>query len=186
MKREKFIIGILSLFPFIATAKKLKNMLRENKGFKVNSGEGRFNEHIKLRGVTVNLLDIKISSKDTDGDLTVIEQTGVTPKGGPPLHLHNSQDEIFYIIEGEYLFQVGGEKFQMKAGDTIFLPRKVPHAFIQLSEKAKMHLTFQPAGKMEDFFKKVASMTTPPTQQDMAKIFEDHDMKLVGPPLKID
>jgi quercetin dioxygenase-like cupin family protein len=161
-------------------------MSRENKGYKVKAGEGRFDEHIELKGVTVNLLDIKISSKDTNGDLTIIEQTGITPNGGPPLHFHNSQDEIFYIIEGEYLFQVGNEKFLMKAGDTIFLPRKVAHAFVQLTEKAKMHLTFQPSGKMEEFFKKVASLTLPPSPQEMAKIFEDHDMKIVGPPLKRD
>jgi len=73
----------------------------------------------------------------------------------------------------------------MKAGDTIFLPKKIPYAFIQLSEKAKLHLTFQPAGKMENFFKKIASITTPPKQQGMAKIFEEHDMKLVGPPLRL-
>jgi quercetin dioxygenase-like cupin family protein len=161
-------------------------MPRENKGFKVIAGESRSIEQIKLRGVTSNILDIKISSKDTEGGLLIIEQTGITPKGGPPLHVHPFQDEIFYIMEGEYLFHVGEEKIQIKAGETIFLPRTVPHAFVQLSEKGKMLLTFQPAGKMESFFQTVASLTTPPMPQDMAKIFEDHDMKILGPPIKVD
>lgn len=160
--------------------------MRAEKGFKVNSGESRFGEHFKMKGVTLNVLDIKISSKDTDGDLAVFEQTGFTPKGGPPLHIHHFQDEMFYVIEGEYLFQVGEDKYRMKSSDTIFLPRKVPHAFVQLTEKGKLIVTYQPAGKMEEFFKKTDLWTSPPTDEEIAKVFEEHDMKVVGPPLKAD
>ena len=128
-------------------------MERTNKGFKVSSGEARYGKHYKMKGVTLNVLDLKISSEDTDGALTVFEQNGFTPEGGPPLHIHLFQDEYFYIVEGAYLFQVGDEQFQMKAGDTIFLPRKVQHAFLQLSERGKVIVSYMPAGKMEDFFK---------------------------------
>ena len=132
-----------------------------------------------MKGITLNMLDVKISTTDTDGDLLVLEQTGFTPKGGPPLHLHPTQDEIFFVLEGEYLFQVGDEKFQLKESDTIFLPRNVPHAFVQLTEKARMLLTFQPAGKMEAFFKFTSSLNSVPTQTEISKIFELHEMKVV-------
>lgn len=137
-----------------------------------------------MKGVTLNVLDNKISSKDTNGNLAVFEQNGFTPMGGPPLHIHPYQDEFFYIIEGEYLFQVGDDKFQMKSGDTIFLPRDVQHAFIQLTENSKVIVSYMPAGKMEDFFKTTDSWTSPPTFKEIEKVFEDHDMKVVGPPLK--
>lgn len=159
-------------------------MTRTNRGFKVNAGEARFDEHFKMKGVTLNVLDAKITSKDTNGDLVVFEQNGSTSKGGPPLHIHPYQDEFFYIVEGEYLFQVGDEKYQMKPGDTIFLPRNVQHAFVQLSDKGKVVVSFMPAGKMEDFFKTTDSWTSPPTFEVITKAFEDHDMKIVGPPLK--
>jgi quercetin dioxygenase-like cupin family protein len=187
MKRGKFIFCALAVFPLSAFSKiSTRIMTRTANGFKVNSGEARFNGHYKMKGVTLNVLDIKISSKDTDGELAVFEQNGFTPKGGPPLHIHPYQDEFFYIIEGEYLFQVGDDKYQMKPGDTIFLPRNVRHAFVQLTEQGKVIVSYMPAGKMEDFFKTTDSWTSPPTKEEIAKVFEDHDMKIVGPPLKVD
>jgi hypothetical protein len=56
-----------------------------NNGFKVNEGDARFGEHYKMKGITLNNLDIKISASDTKNDLVVFEQTGLTPNGGPPL-----------------------------------------------------------------------------------------------------
>jgi len=187
MKRTKFILTALAILPLTTFVKLTsKIMTRTNKGFKVNSGEARYGTHYKMKGVTLNVLDIKISSKDTDGELAVFEQNGFTPKGGPPLHIHLYQDEFFYIIEGEYLFQVADEKYQMKSGDTIFLPRNIPHAFIQLTEKGKVIVSYMPAGKMEDFFKTTDAWTSPPTLKEIEKAFEDHDMKVVGSPLKVD
>lgn len=158
--------------------------MRTNNGFKVNEGDARFGEHFKMKGITLNNLDIKISASDTENDLVVFEQTGLTPNGGPPLHIHPFQDEWFYVIEGEYLFQVGDVKYQMKSGDTIFLPKNVQHAFLQLTERGKMLVSYLPAGKMEAFFKVTDKWTSVPTQEEIKKAFADHDMVVVGPPLK--
>ncbi len=156
------------------------------KGFKVGSGESRIGKHYKMKGVTLNVLDLKISSEDTDGSIAVFEQTGFTPKGGPPLHIHPNQDEFFYIIEGKYQFQVGDDKYSMKSGDTIFLPKNVQHAFIQLTDKARVIVSYVPAGKMEGFFKTTDEWTSPPSADEIKKTFADHDMIVVGPPLKED
>lgn len=127
--------------------------------------------------------DIKVSQKDTNGDLTIFEYTG-NEKGGPPLHIHLHQDEVFFIIQGEYLFQVGDDTHNLKAGDTIFLPRQVKHAFAQLTDNGKMFFLFQPSGKMEDYFRVLGNLTSPPTPEQGAKIFAEHDMTIVGPPLQ--
>jgi len=160
--------------------------MRTTKGYKVNSGDARNGVHYKMKGITLNNLDLKLGGEDTDGALAVFEQTGFTPNGGPPLHIHPNQDEWFFIIEGEYLFQVGEDKHTMKVGDLIFLPRNVPHAFVQITEKAKTIVSYLPAGKMEDFFKVTNSWQSPPSKEEVKKVFEDHDMKVVGPPLKIE
>lgn len=195
MRRRKFILSALLLYPINIIAKVNNNIttffskgmfMRIKKGFKVNSGEARFGKSYKMKGVTLNNLDIKISGKDTDGELAVFEQTGFTPNGGPPLHIHLNQDEWFFVTEGEYLFQVGEERYTMKTGETIFLPRNVPHAFIQLTEKAKTIVSYLPAGKMEDFFKTTDSWTTTPSKEEVVKVFEDHGMKIVGQPLKLE
>ncbi len=187
MKRRNFVLTTLLAVPILSFGKiKSLIMMRTDKGFKVNSGEARFGIRYKMKSVTQNTLDIKISGKDTDNDLAVFEQTGLTPKGGPPLHIHPNQDEWFYVIEGRYLFQVGEDKYQMKAGDTIFLPRKVKHAFVQLTQKGKMIVSYSPAGKMEDFFAVTDKWTSSPTKEEIVKVFADHDMQVVGPPLKVE
>jgi len=186
MKRSNFILTTLAVLPLtLLTKTKSIFSSRAEKGFKVDAGESRNGEHYKMKGVTSNTLDIKISTADTDGDLAVFEQIGQTPKGGPPLHIHTKQDEWFYVLEGEYLFQVGEAKFQLKTGDTIFLPRNLQHAFAQITEKARVIVSYLPAGKMEDFFKVTNAWTTPPSQEEIKRVFEDHDMHVVGPPLSI-
>ncbi len=185
MKRKHFIRATLASFLLLPITKIKANLWkRAEKGFKVNDGEARFGVHYRMKGVTLNMLDIKISGEDTDGELAVFEQTGLTPKGGPPLHIHPFQDEWFYVIEGAYLFQVGEDRYPMKSGDTIFLPRNVPHAFIQLTEKGRMIVSYLPAGKMESFFKVTDQWISPPSKEEIARVFEAHDMKVVGPPLQ--
>jgi quercetin dioxygenase-like cupin family protein len=184
MKRRNYLLTTLAMLPFTLFARMSNKIAtRTNQGFKVIAGEARYGTHYKMKGVTFNVLDIKISSKDTDGDLAVFEQNGLTPNGGPPLHIHLYQDEYFYIVEGEYLFQVGDDQYQMKPGDTIFLPRNIRHAFVQMTERGKVIVSYMPAGKMEDFFKTTDSWNAPPTAVEIEKVFEDHDMKVVGPPL---
>ena len=187
MKRGAFIMASLSVFPLTLLGKlKLNFSMETNKGFKVNANEGRIHGHIKLKGVNENILDVKVSGSDTDGALAIFEQTSLSQGRGTPLHLHNSQDENFYVIEGEYYFRLGDEKFHLTKGESIFLPRKIPHAWTQVSERGKMMVVLQPAGKLEDFFVAMASLDHEPNQEEIAKIFLDNDMQVVGPPLKID
>ncbi|MEJ1238609.1 cupin domain-containing protein [Chryseolinea sp. T2] len=183
MKRNVFLWSAWAAIPAVFSSLKAFAMPRTAKGFKVNAGDARFGVHYKMKGVTLNILDIKISGKDTDGDIAVFEQTGLTPNGGPPLHIHPQQDEWFYVVEGEYLFQVGEDKFQLKAGDTIFLPRNVKHAFLQKTQTGKMVVTYMPAGKMEEFFVVTDQWSSPPSKETIEAAFADHGMQVVGPPL---
>tara|TARA_R110000868_G_scaffold86347_8_gene242250 strand:- start:50883 stop:51449 length:567 start_codon:yes stop_codon:yes gene_type:complete len=188
MKRNGFIAVLLGLatMPLWAFSPLDKMIKRKDKGFKINAGEGRLHGHIRLKGVNSNILDVKISGKDTNGDLAVFEQTSLSQGRGTPLHVHSSQDEIFYIVEGSYYFQVGNEKYHMEVGDSIFLPRKVPHAWTQKSKKGRMIVTLQPAGKLEDFFVQVSALDHEPSAKEIAKLFADNEMKIVGPPLQLE
>lgn len=188
MKRNKFTASLLAFVtaPFFTFSQMSRKFIRPEKGFKISAGEGRIYGHIKLKGVNSNIIDVKISGKDTDGGLSVFEQTSLSQGRGTPSHIHHTQDETFYVIEGSYKFKVGDDKYDLTAGDSIFLPREVAHAWTQVSEKGRMIVTFQPAGKMERFFLTIAALDHEPSQQEIAKIFSDNDMQVVGPPLKID
>lgn len=115
----------------------------------------------------------------------MFEQTSLSQGKGTPLHVHPLQDETFYVLEGDYKFLVGEERFDLSTGECIFLPKNVPHAWTQISTKGRMIVTFQPAGKMENFFVTVAALDHEPTKEEMAKLFTDNEMKIVGPPLSI-
>ena len=173
----------LATTPIVAISQNKKE--RKDKGFKVNAGEGRIHGHIKLKGVNENILDVKISGTDTDGGFALFEQTSLSPGRGTPLHLHYFQDEVFYVMEGAYYFQVGEEKYHLGAGDSIFLPKNIPHAWTQVSEKGKMTVLFQPAGKMEQFFVTFFALEREPGKQELIKLFADIEMKVIAPPLRI-
>lgn len=183
MKRKQFLLTSAAAIPTILMRNDVlaKKVERPKKGFVVKANESRYGEKTLVGGKSPN--NIKVSQKDTNNDLTVFEYIG-NEKGGPPLHVHPNQDEIFFIVAGEYLFQVGEDKHTLKTGDTIFLPRTISHTFTQLSETGKMFFLFQPSGKMEDFFRALGNLTAPPSPEQGAKIFAEHDMQVVGPPLQ--
>lgn len=75
--------------------------------------------------------------------------------GGPPPHIHEREDETLYILEGRCSVQIGEEQVEASAGDFIFLPRGVPHAFRNdAPETLRLILTFVPSG-IEKFFEEV-------------------------------
>jgi quercetin dioxygenase-like cupin family protein len=99
----------------------------------------------------ISSLAFKVLSGDTGGNLFVIEHSHLVP-GGPPLHLHLYQDEWFYVMEGEVAFQVGDKRAQLKPGESVLGPRRVPHAFSSVAPQSRMLIAFTPAGMMEKFF----------------------------------
>jgi quercetin dioxygenase-like cupin family protein len=188
MKRSGFIALISSTLltlPFASRANWRRLLQAPAKAFKAQKGEGRKHGHLQLKGVNANVLDVKISGSDTNGGFAMFEQTSLSQGRGTPFHVHPQQDEVFYVLEGDYRFKVGEEIFNLSAGETIFLPRTVPHAWTQVSAKGRMTVLLQPAGKLENFFQTMAALNHEPSQQEVARIFEENEMKVVGPPLSI-
>jgi DNA-binding transcriptional MerR regulator/quercetin dioxygenase-like cupin family protein len=161
-------------------------------GFTVAAGEDRFNEHVTLDGEPN---DCKVSATDTNGAMCVFEFTGA---GGWPRHLHYDQDEWIYIVDGEFDFVVGDRRLRLGAGESVFLPRKVGHVWACANDNpGKIINSYQPAGKMEEFFRAVAKpFKDLPTEdqlinktyteeqvKSMQVFFEAHGMDLLGPPL---
>ena len=185
MKRKDFLLTSLLAIPGLAISKETISQKNNGSGkepFIVDAGKSRFGDDIKFLGVHPN--DLKISTKDTDGQLSVFDYNGLG-KVGPMLHVHFNQDEIFTVIEGEYRFVVGNATHILKTGQTIFLPRNIPHTWIQLTDKGRMIYFLQPAGKMEEFFTYMNQLKDRPSDAEMDRIHAEHGMKVVGPPLTL-
>ena len=64
-----------------------------------------------------------------------------------------------------------------------FLPRNIPHAFIQLNEKTRTVVSYIHAGKIEAFCDATDKWTSLPSKEKIPKVFADHGMKVAGEPL---
>jgi quercetin dioxygenase-like cupin family protein len=148
---------------------------------RVAAGADRFGEH---RGLGISVIDFKVVPSDSSG-LFVLENI-FHGKGGPARHLHHNQDESFYVLEGEFHFEVGSEKFTLHPGDALLAPRNVPHVWAYVGEhgRGRILVTFAPAGKMEAFFREVTKANAMPPQDPA--LWRAHGMELLGPPLSVE
>jgi mannose-6-phosphate isomerase-like protein (cupin superfamily) len=111
--------------------------------------------------------------------VSIIEQI-MPPRNGPPLHLHRNEDEILRVIEGVYRVRIGQDDLEVTAGDTILLPRGVPHTYINCGERA-CHVIFvvQPGG-LERFFVELAgALQVDPAQE--SRIRAKYGIEYVAP-----
>ena len=130
-------------------------------------------------------IDFKVSTDDTDGRFFIIENGNSHP-GGPPRHLHHNQEEWFYVLEGDYVIEVGDSSYQLHPGDSILAPRAMPHVWAFVGKgKGRLLIVFQPAGQMEAFFEETTQLDSLPAQAEVAALFAKHGMLIVGPPLTV-
>ncbi|MGG6242330.1 cupin domain-containing protein [Nodosilinea sp. AN01ver1] len=93
----------------------------------------------------------KIMSAQTDGAYSVVIST-TPPEGGPPLHVHEHEDELFYSIKGTYEFRFGDETILASAGDLVHLPAHIPHRFRNVGPAPGMAMNTMTPGGFEQFF----------------------------------
>lgn len=178
MKRRTLLGIAVTAFP-LATSGQVSSPSNA-RAVHVLAGQDRFDEH---KGLGISTVDFKVSTQDSGGAALVIENTN-RAKGGPARHLHVEQDELFYVLEGEYLIEVGQERFNLKPGDSLLAPRKVPHVWALVGDKlGRLLITFTPAGKMEAFFREVSKADAMPPQDPA--LWRAHGMELLGPPLPV-
>jgi mannose-6-phosphate isomerase-like protein (cupin superfamily) len=156
---------------------------RPVKAIMVAAGGDRFDGAMDIAGWR---FECKLSGRDTSGDYCVYD-TVRSVRGGPPLHIHRDQDEWFYVRSGEFLFRVGDEGFQLKAGDALLGPRGVPHAFAALTARSALIVTFQPAGAIEELFAAAYTLSRSKklSVEDWRTLAAPRGVDVVGPPLEI-
>jgi len=130
--------------------------------------------HVTLRGSPYTL---KATAKSTGGAFTLIE-IELHRGSEPPMHIHHRESEAFYLLDGEMTFQVAGQTLTAQAGDFLFLPRGVAHAYrVDGDGVAHVLLMSSPPG-LESFFSDAAAGN--PGDPGIAL---GHGIEPVGPPL---
>lgn len=154
--------------------------------YRVAAGEGLASVWWKSGRITVK-------AGGAEGDYAFSQFEADDPIGtGPPLHLHRNEDETFYVLEGEVTFLVGDERIDAAAGDYLFAPRGIAHAYVVRSQRARMFVTASPGG-IEQVFVTLGVPVTgsdPPADpvlpmDEAVRLFAEHGAEIIGPPLSL-
>jgi quercetin dioxygenase-like cupin family protein len=123
-------------------------------------------------------LKIRLAGHDSEGELGVVEMAMGAGAAGPPLHVHPTHGEGFYVLEGELTLQIGDRIVTGGPGTWCFAPRNVPHALANHGgEDARVLCVFAPAG-FEQRFERMTGDGAPeePSESERAT-------RVVGPPV---
>jgi quercetin dioxygenase-like cupin family protein len=110
----------------------------------------------------------KATGKDTDGRYTVIDQI-IQPQNGPPPHIHQREDEAFYVLDGKFSFLSGKKESQFEAGSFIYIPKGTLHTFKNIGEEQGRLLVFITPAGLEEFFYAIG---TPASQSSSPPTFD--------------
>ena len=104
------------------------------------------------------------------------------PGSGIPPHVHKKEDEVIYILEGEFEVMVGGEVFKATAGDCLNFVRNISHAYTNTgTTDAKTFWYVSPGRSFEEFFGKLSQFPPgPPDMEKLNNLCEKHGMKFLA------
>jgi quercetin dioxygenase-like cupin family protein len=135
-------------------------------------------------------LTVKLAAEQTRGQIGMWE-FAARRGAASPLHVHGREDEYFVLTEGEASFFIGEQRIDAGPGDVVFLPRKIPHAYLVTSETARMMVMVTPGGQ-EAFFIDVGvpvaagEPAVAPAREAMAAGIVRHGGRVMGPPPTLD
>lgn len=136
---------------------------------------------------------VRISESDGQDRVSILEHRA--PFGdSPPLHIHHTEDEIFQVLEGDFLFVIGGQEHQLRAGEMILAPKGIPHQYLIQSKQGGRWTTTTVPGDFERFVHMMArpaerqalppaGAPSPEAIQHLTKTAADYGIEIVGPPL---
>jgi quercetin dioxygenase-like cupin family protein len=131
-------------------------------------------------------LSVRIPPAATGGVLTAIETVNA-PGFGPPRHRHR-ETEVFYVLEGRYLFEVDGNRFTAEVGDVVTVPGGAAHAFVNITDKpARQYIQILPGLDATAFFLGLGEvMRSGGVDPDALRAFgAQWQVEFLGPPLKV-
>ena len=140
------------------------------------------------------LVNIRVSEKDNSDGISVLEHRAYQDDS-PPLHIHENEDEIFYVLEGEFRFVIKDEAHFLKSGDVLTAPKGVPHSYKIESEGGGKWITITAGGDFERFVKDIGrpaekielperhGKPSKEAAEELSRKAAEFNIIIVGPPL---
>jgi quercetin dioxygenase-like cupin family protein len=125
----------------------------------------------------------KARGPQTRGSLTAFEAVN-SPGQGPPYHVHETLDEVIYVLEGTLRVRLADRVERAEAGTFVFVPRGTPHTWEACGdEPVRILVVVTPAG-LETFFERTAAEGGGQADDAFGR-FGGEDLSVVGPPLAV-
>ncbi|TCC12280.1 cupin domain-containing protein [Kribbella soli] len=147
--------------------------------FAVQAGEGA-----KYATPTSGSVIVKADTVQTNGSLTVLELL-IPPNDGPPAHTHLREDEVWYVVDGDFRFKAGDAMLRASTGGLAFGPRGVPHAFQNVGDSVGRLLVITTPAGLERFFEQSDELSRPPDPEELAAIAYATWIEFSGLPLAL-
>jgi quercetin dioxygenase-like cupin family protein len=143
----------------------------------IKAGDGK-----KMR-VLGNDVTVKLTKQETKGEYYLFE-VATPPGGGVPPHVHQHEDEIIEVVEGELEVQLGDQIYQATQGAVIHFARHIPHGFRNAGSKpCQTRWTVIPGESFEQFFNELGALPEgPPDLEKVGAIFARYDIELLSLP----
>jgi quercetin dioxygenase-like cupin family protein len=100
---------------------------------------------------------VKLTNADTNGAAAVFHLTG-PPMSGPPRHRHSREDEWFYVLDGQIIAEIDGQRTVLHAGGSGFASRGTAHTFQNFGDAAAQMLVMVTPGGSHQFFEELSSL----------------------------
>jgi mannose-6-phosphate isomerase-like protein (cupin superfamily) len=132
----------------------------------------------RLRFGEVEIL-VRASAETTGGAFALFEENDPVDT---PLHVHENEDELFYVLEGEHVFQVGDEELRMGPGGLVFAPRGKPHSQRRVVPRTGRVLVLTSPAGLEGFFRELAAAERAGTlgPEAYASVSQRHGISWLG------
>jgi mannose-6-phosphate isomerase-like protein (cupin superfamily) len=128
---------------------------------------------------------VKLGAADTAGMLSAFELSFESGEG-PGAHVHTREHELWYVLEGEFRFQLGESLVHQPAGGLAFGPRGTPHTFQNVGDGVGRLLVITGPAGLEDFFLAYDRLARGPYEVEaLAEAARLGGLEFVGPPLAV-
>ena len=133
---------------------------------------------------------LRVSGEQTGGAFALADNLARRGNASP-VHVHDRDDETFFVLDGELRVLVGEEEHTAGPGTAAVLPRRLRHAYVVTSATARF-LTLHTPGGFEQFAAEVGepaqALTLPPEPAGppdfaaLAQAAARHGITILAPP----
>src|SRR6516164_376524 len=131
------------------------------------------------KGREADVTEIVATRDQTGGSIGLFRQT-IAPKSGPPTHIHQTEDEFFYVVKGEFKFKLGDRIVSAPAQSVMFVPRGTAHTFQNVGTEPGVILVGVTPRGFEKMFEERQGMDA----ETLRALVKKYNMGVVGPPIQ--